>query len=50
MERREHDNTATIQKAEARKAIIKRKMEEESELYLRRLRDEAYVDMRLDDN
>ena len=49
MERREHDNTATLQKAEAKRAIIKRKMEEESELYLRRLRDEAYVDIRLEE-
>lgn len=48
LERREHDNTATLQKAEAKRAIIKRKMEEENELYLRRLRDEAYVDIRLD--
>ncbi|MES9878260.1 MAG: peptidylprolyl isomerase [Candidatus Sedimenticola sp. PURPLELP] len=47
--RRQHDSTADVQKAAARKAIQKRKMSEETELYLRRLRDEAYVDIRLAD-
>ncbi|MCG8426110.1 MAG: peptidylprolyl isomerase, partial [Chromatiales bacterium] len=49
LERREFDNTSTVQRATARAAIIKRKMAEENELYLRRLRDEAYIDIRLDD-
>lgn len=49
LERREHDSTETIQKTEAREAISKRKFTEESALYLRRLRDEAYVDVRLNE-
>ena len=47
--RRQYDSTEEVRKAEARSAIRKRKFEEESTLYLRRLRDEAYVDIRLDD-
>ncbi len=48
--RREHDNTEEAQRALARDAIRKRKAAEEGELYLRRLRDEAYVDIRLSDS
>ncbi len=47
--RREHDNTEEAQRAMARDAIRERKAAEEGELYLRRLRDEAYVDIRLAD-
>jgi peptidyl-prolyl cis-trans isomerase SurA len=47
--RRQHDSTVEVKKAGAREVIIKRKMVEESELYLRRLRDEAYVELRLND-
>lgn len=47
LERREHDSTKDVQKAEAKEAISKRKTAEQSELYLRKLRDEAYVDIRL---
>ena len=47
LDRREYDSTEEVQKAEARTAIRKRKFNEETELYLRRLRDEAYVDIRL---
>ncbi|MCF6355546.1 MAG: peptidylprolyl isomerase [Candidatus Polarisedimenticolaceae bacterium] len=47
LERREHDNTEEVQKALARDAIRERKAAEEVELYLRRLRDEAYVEIRL---
>lgn len=50
LERREHDSTTEVQKAGARKAISNRKAAEESELYLRRLRDEAFVDIRLSDS
>jgi len=50
LERREHDNTEEAQRALARDAIRKRKAAEEGELYLRRLRDEAYVDIRLSDS
>lgn len=49
-ERRQHDSTTEIQKAEARKAISNRKTAEEGELYLRRLKDEAYIDIRLGDS
>ena len=48
-ERRKHDGTADVLKAEARGAIKKRKFTEESELYLRRLKDEAYIVILLDD-
>jgi len=47
--RRQHDSTKEVKKAEARKAIQKRKLAEATELYLRRLRDEAYIDIRLND-
>lgn len=45
--RRSHDGTEEMRKAEARNAIGNRKLEEEYELYVRRLRDEAFVDIRL---
>jgi len=48
LERRAHDSTEQVRKAEARDKIRKRKFEEESELYLRRLRDEAYIEKKLD--
>ncbi|MCW8945488.1 MAG: peptidylprolyl isomerase [Sedimenticola sp.] len=48
--RRQHDSTAEIQKADARKTISDRKVAEEGELYLRRLKDEAYIDIRLDNS
>lgn len=47
LERREHDNTAEAMKNTARKAIRKQKSEEAIELWLRRMRDEAYVEVRL---
>ncbi|MCW8975666.1 MAG: peptidylprolyl isomerase [Sedimenticola sp.] len=50
IDRRQHDSTAEVQKAEARKTISDRKTAEEGELYLRRLRDEAYIDIRLSDS
>ncbi len=49
LERRQHDSTEEVQKAEARKAIRERKFQEERELFLRRLRDEAYIVKKLDD-
>ena len=48
-ERRQHDGTLEFRRNKAREIITKRKMEEELELWLRRLRDEAYTDIRLDD-
>ena len=44
--RRDHDRTEDIVKAGAREAILKRKLDEESELFLRRLRDEAFIEIR----
>ncbi len=49
MERRKHDSTEEVMKAEVRAAIRKRKFSEESELYLRRLKDEAYIVIVQDD-
>jgi peptidyl-prolyl cis-trans isomerase SurA len=47
-DRREYDGTDEFRRNKAREIISKRKMEEELELWLRRLRDEAYIDIRLD--
>jgi peptidyl-prolyl cis-trans isomerase SurA len=49
IERREQDDTGEILRAKARAAIRKRKIEEEYQAWLRRLRDEAYVEYRLDE-
>ncbi len=46
-ERREFDNTEATLKAKARDSVRERKGEEAAELWLRRLRDEAYVEIRL---
>ena len=50
LEQRKHDNTEEAQRALAREAIRERKAGEAGELYLRRLRDEAYIDIRLSDS
>lgn len=50
LERRQHDNTEEVRKTRARNAIRERKFAEEVELFLRRLRDEAYVEIRLADS
>lgn len=47
--RREHDSTEEFNRSRARELIRQRKAEEELELWLRRLRDEAYVEYRLED-
>jgi len=47
LERRTRDNTEKFKFEQARDELRKRKIEEETELWLRRLRDEAYVDIRL---
>lgn len=49
LERRTHDDTAEFQRNNARKQLIDRKVTEEQELWLRRLRDEAYIDIRLNE-
>lgn len=48
LERREHDDTQQFQRAQAREQIRARKRQEALELWLRRLRDEAYVENRLE--
>jgi peptidyl-prolyl cis-trans isomerase SurA len=43
MSRRKHDDTQAYLRSQARSQIQKRKIEEETENWLRRIRDEAYV-------
>lgn len=47
LERRRHDSTIEAQRTAAHEALFKRKSEEEWDQWLRRLRDEAYVEVRL---
>lgn len=47
--RRDYDATDETRRDEARKAVRDEKSEEALEAYLRRLRDEAYIELRLDD-
>ncbi|MDD5461143.1 MAG: peptidylprolyl isomerase [Methylococcales bacterium] len=47
LDRKNKDNTAEQKKNQVRDAIRKRKIEEETELWMRRLRDEAYVEIHL---
>jgi peptidyl-prolyl cis-trans isomerase SurA len=47
IERRDHDNTEEMARNKARESLRERKAEEATELWLRRLRDEAYVENRL---
>jgi peptidyl-prolyl cis-trans isomerase SurA len=46
LDRRDHDSTVEFKRAQARKLLRKRKLDEELNLWLRRLRDEAYVEYR----
>jgi peptidyl-prolyl cis-trans isomerase SurA len=46
LERRKHDDTEQYYRNQARKQLFERKAAEEEELWLRRLRDEAYVEIR----
>jgi peptidyl-prolyl cis-trans isomerase SurA len=48
LERREHDSTEEVKRARAREAIRRRKLDEAREAWLREMRDEAYVEYRLD--
>ena len=48
LEREDKDNSVEHKKSIVREEIRKRKIEEETELWLRRLRDEAFVDINLD--
>ena len=47
LERKARDDTEAYRKHQAREALRARKIEEETELWLRRMRDEAYVEVRL---
>lgn len=47
LERKESTDTEEVLRKQAREEIFKRKVEEETELWLRRIRDEAYVEIRL---
>ncbi|MEM6998866.1 MAG: peptidylprolyl isomerase [Pseudomonadota bacterium] len=49
LERRSYDNTESVKRGKARQAIRARKLEEAMQNWTRRLRDEAYVEYRLDD-
>lgn len=49
LDRRERDQTEERRRNRARQALARRKIEEEGEVWIRRLRDEAYVEIRLDD-
>jgi peptidyl-prolyl cis-trans isomerase SurA len=48
LEREDRDNSTEHKKSRIKEEIRKRKIEEETELWLRRLRDEAFVDINLD--
>ncbi len=48
LDRREQDNTDDYRRTRARESIRQRKTDEELEIWLRRLRDESYVEYHLD--
>jgi len=48
LERKTQDTTEELMRLKAREALRERKAEEAIDLWLRRLRDEAYVELRLD--
>ena len=47
LDKRKHDNSQDAMRIEAREQIRQRKIEEETELWLRQLRDESYIENRL---
>ncbi len=47
MERRTYDNTEEIKKSSCVQRVRNGKLEEETELWMRRIRDEAFVDVRI---
>ena len=49
LERRNHDNTEEVRRSQARNAIFQRKAGEELTAWLRQLRDNAFVRIRLDE-
>jgi peptidyl-prolyl cis-trans isomerase SurA len=50
LERREHDNAEDMQRDKAREIIRQKKIMEAEQNWLRQLRDEAYVEYRLDEH
>jgi len=48
--RREHDDTENVRRTKASETIRRRKSEEAHQNWLRHLRDQAYVEYRLDEN
>lgn len=49
VEHRDHDNTREFQRNQAREAIRQRKIEEQTQIWLRSLRDEAYVEFKAEE-
>jgi peptidyl-prolyl cis-trans isomerase SurA len=49
LDRRKYDNTESVKRGKARQAIHNRKLSEAMQNWTRQLRDEAYVEYRLDD-
>jgi peptidyl-prolyl cis-trans isomerase SurA len=49
LDRRSYDGTDEVRRAKAREAILARKREEAYQEWQRRLRDEAYVEIRVED-
>jgi peptidyl-prolyl cis-trans isomerase SurA len=47
--RRDRDSTKEVQRAEAAEALRKRKVDEELQNWFRQIRDEAYIEYRLDE-
>lgn len=47
--RRNHDDTAAYYKSQARQQLHQRKVTEQTAIWLRRIRDEAYVEYKLDE-
>ena len=50
LERREYDDTEKVKRSRAADEIRQRKMDEELQNWLRQIRDEAYVEFRLDES
>ena len=50
LERRDHDNAEDLLRDKAREIIRQRKIKEAEQNWLRQLRDEAYIEYRLDEN
>lgn len=48
LDRRKQDGTPDVMRTQARDIVRRRKIEEETELWLRRIRDESYVEYRLE--